>query len=438
MRKYAFDIVYGTLEKNGHSDDLFHGILAEHKELSAQDKSFIKRLSYGAVERMLEADARLSLVSKIPVKKMSPVVRTILRMAVYEICYMDNIPSAVSCNEAVELTKQKKEGRYSAFVNGVLRNLVRSKDSFVPAGSWIQYSMPKELMKHLERQYGKKTAGKIASAFLQQQKGVTLHVDENKIATDKFLEILREDGINCERGYYMEQAVVLSQGAQVQNLPGYEEGWFFVQDESSMLPVLCAGIQPGNKVMDLCSAPGGKTVHALCCLGGKGQLIARDVSEEKVNLIRENVVRMGYPNVVCECRDARKPDKKNKGTADVVLADVPCSGIGIIGRKPEIKYRALNQIKTLLPLQREILDQAVELLKPNGTLIYSTCTINQAENEDNVQWMESELGLKRESLDEFLPELLTNRMTAQGMLQMLPGIHKSDGFFIARMRKVND
>lgn len=177
-------------------------------------------------------------------------------------------------------------------------------------------------------------------------------------------------------------------------------------------------------------------MHALMELQGKGGLLARDVSEAKVSRIRENIKRMQFPDVTFQVWDAAVPDPDNREKADVVLADVPCSGIGIIGRKPEIKYHALESAAELVPLQRNICRASAGLLKPGGVMIYSTCTIHHAENEENVMWMEENLGLERESLDEYLPEILRNRMTAQGMLQMVPGIQQSDGFFVARLKKV--
>ncbi len=437
MRNYAFEIVYETMEKKGHSDELFHHVLQKNPKLVSEQKNFLKRLSFGTIERCIEMDARLGSVSALAVEKLNPAVRTILRMAMYEICYMEQVPEAVSCNEAVELAKRKGVGKYHSFVNGVLRNAVREKDSFVIKDDWIRFSLPEELMNHFISQYGKKTAKKIAASFLEKDGSVTLHIDENKITAEKYMALLRERGISCQRGFYMEDAVILEKAGDIRLLPGYSEGWFFVQDESSMLPVRCAGIRPGDNVMDICSAPGGKSMHALIQLCGKGMLTARDVSEFKVDKIRENAERLQYENILCQCRDARESDKENEGKMDVVLADVPCSGIGIIGRKPEIKYHAMEQMDSLVELQREICRSAVSMLKPNGTFLYSTCTINQAENEENVRWLEKNFGLHRSSLNEFLPDTLQNKMTEQGMLQMLPGIQKSDGFFVARLIKDN-
>ena len=433
MRKLAFEVVEGTLERGGHSDDLFHHVIQTHPVMTAQEKRFLKRLSYGAIERKIEMDARIDAVSTLPARKMRPAVRTILRMALYEIYYMEQVPNAAACHEAVELTKKKKCARYSSFVNAVLRNAIRDPLPLEKQPDWIRYSLPEELMEHLRAQYGKKTAGRIAASYLEQSGTVTLHIDSNKIRPEQYGEELKKRQISFWRGNYIDQAIVVEHIQDISTLPGYRKGWFFVQDESSMLPVLCAGIRPGMRVADVCSAPGGKTMHALIQLKGEGWLTARDVSEKKVEKIRENIERFGYSNVCCECRDARVTDEKNKGKMDVVLVDVPCSGIGIIGRKPEIKYHAMEDAAQLIERQRQICRAGAELLKPGGVLIYSTCTINCAENEENVRWMEEHLGLHTQSLDAWIPQSLQNKMTAGGMLQMLPGLQKSDGFFVSRL-----
>lgn len=435
MRQYAYEIVINTLEKGGHSDECFHRVIKENPNLDTRQKSFIKRLSFGTVERAIELDTYLDTVSHIPVRKMEASVRTVLRMALYEICYMEQVPGPVACHEAVELIRAVGNERQTGFVNGVLREFLRLENKPEAGRLWQSLSLPRELMEHFISRYGKKTAKKIASAFLEKSGGVTIHIDTNKVSPEKYREYLDREHICWQEGVYWEDAVILPDIPDIVSLPGYGEGLFFVQDESSMLPVKCAGIKKGNNVIDVCSAPGGKCLHALVELAGTGTVLSRDVSEKKAATIRENIERLGYSNAVCEVWDATRADESRKEQADVILADVPCSGIGIIGRKPEIKYHALEQTEQLVSLQREICRQSVKMLKPGGIFIYSTCTIHPKENEENVIWLEEQCGLQRESLNPYLPESLTNRMTEKGMLQMLPGVQKSDGFFVARMRK---
>ena len=233
----------------------------------------------------------------------------------------------------------------------------------------------------------------------------------------------------------MKDAVRVKGIRDLSLLPGYREGIFFVQDESSMLPVTCSGIKPGDCVVDICSAPGGKAMHAWIQMEKKGCLSARDVKEGKVAKIRENMKRMGYDAVQTKVWDATREDKEFCLKADVILADVPCSGLGIIGKKPEIKYRGLQLAEELVPLQRKICEKSLTMLKPGGVFMYSTCTINPSENQENVAWLAEHFDLETESLNPYLPEKLQNKMTGQGMLQMLPGVMESDGFFVARLRK---
>ncbi len=435
MRKRAYEIVYGVLEEQEHSDVIFHRITDKMKTLSVQEKRFLKRLSYGAIERAVESDAYIRHFSSLSVRRLAPSVRTVLRMALYEILYMDTVPEAVSCHEAVELLKSVAGERYAGFVNGVLRTMLRQRDE-VRLRPWEKLSLPKNLYEYFLDRYGKKTTKKLANAFLERQPEVTIHIDSNKISVREYEEHLQSRNLLYDSGHYMGDSFLIRHCDDVRSLPGYDEGWFFVQDESSMLAVLCADIKSGDTVVDVCASPGGKSMHALLRMKGQGLLSYRDISEKKLSRVRENLRRLQYTNARGKVWDGTRTDREWQGRADVVLADVPCSGMGIIGKKPEIKYHALQKVEKLVPLQREICQASLTMLRKGGVFLYSTCTICEKENEENVMWLEEHCGLQRESLDSFLPEELQNKMTAQGMIQMLPGIHKSDGFFVARFRKV--
>lgn len=435
MRKRAYEIVYGVLEEQGHSDVIFHRITDGMKTLTVQEKRFLKRLSYGAIEWAVESDAYIRHFSSLSVRRLEPSVRTVLRMALYEILHMDTVPEAVSCHEAVELLKSMAGERYAGFVNGVLRSVLRQRDE-VRLRPWEELALPKNLYEYFLDRYGKKTTKKLANAFLERQPEVTIHIDSNKISVREYEEHLQSCNLQYASGHYMRDSFLIRHCEDVRSLSGYEEGWFFVQDESSMLAVLCADIQSGDTVVDVCASPGGKSMHALLRMNGQGFLSYRDISEKKLSRVRENLRRLQYTNAKGKVWDGTRADREWRERADVVLADVPCSGMGIIGKKPEIKYHALQKVEKLVPLQREICQASLTMLRKGGVFLYSTCTICEKENEENVMWLEEHCGLKRESLDAFLPEELQNKMTAQGMIQMLPGIHKSDGFFVARFRKV--
>ena len=222
----------------------------------------------------------------------------------------------------------------------------------------------------------------------------------------------------------------------VQRLPGFAEGYVTVQDVSSMLVTQCAGIEPGDFVLDVCAAPGGKSLHASCKLRGSGQVEARDVSEEKADLLRENTERTKAANVRVKVHDARVFDSGMEGKADVLYLDLPCSGLGILGKKRDIKYHVSEEsLASLVGLQREIIENCWRYVKPGGILLYSTCTVHRAENEEQVEWMCESFPLVPESLNPYLPEALICDEAGRGMLQLVPGVHDCDGFFLARLRR---
>lgn len=447
MRRAVFDIVYGTLEENGHSDDWFHRVVEQDsaRAWNGQEKGFIRRASYGTIERAAASDRVIDHFSKTPAVRLKPVIRTILRMGIYELWYMDSVPASATCNEMVKLAKQKKFQGLAGFVNGLLRNVARADKEEI---CWeilkkcrrgteklaFIYSVPEELAGLLIGAYGKKTAEKILASF-QKENPVTIRVQTANARTSQVLDKLMKAGIQAVPCPYVRHAFRLSGVERVEELPGFAEGHFIIQDESSMLPVMVSGIRPGDFVMDVCSSPGGKALHAADMLDGTGMVSARDVSEYKLQRIRENVQRLKAENIEIKLWDGRKVDPEWEERADVVIADVPCSGIGVIGRKPEIRFTAVQNAPELQSLQRDILRGAVRALRPEGTLIYSTCTVNPVENEENARWIAEELSLRPVPLDEDLPEELKNKMTGQGMLQILPGIHEGNGFFVAKFIK---
>lgn len=449
MRRAAFDIVYGTMECGKHSDELFHaaveGAEQAHPAMTRQEKSFVRRVSYGTIERAPELDRMLDQFSKTAVKKMKPAIRTILRMGAYEILYMDSVPVPATCNEMVKLAKKKKFQNLSGFVNGVLRNLARAdKEALrkeILSGLKreteklsFQYAMPEEIVSMLSDAYGRKTTEKILASFYEDRP-VTIRVQTQNAAREQVCSELTEAGVSVTECKYVKNGLRIAGFDRIELLPGFQEGHFTIQDESSMLPVMVSGIRPGDLVLDVCSSPGGKALYAIDLLAGKGLVSARDVSEKKTRKIRENAERLKAENIEIKVWDGTVPDETWHEKADVVIADVPCSGIGVIGKKPEIKYNAMNHAAALRELQRKIVLGAADALKPGGTFIYSTCTVNPAENEENAKWIVENLRFESVSLDSELPEQLQNSMTAKGMLQILPGLHDGDGFFVAKFRK---
>ena len=434
MREQIYELVYAVMEQGQHSDAVFHAIL-DRDELSGQEASAIKREAYGTIERAVLLDAMIRRFSDRPVRKMDADVRTLLRIGFYELEFMDSIPAYASCDEIQSLVADSgKRG----FINAVMRGYVREQEEPPIEDPWKRlephekYAIPKDLWDVLVNGFGKKTTARMARYFLERQGEVTLHIDPTKISAEEYEKLLE---IPYETGRYMKDTLILHGSPDITTLPGYNEGYFYVQDEGSQLPVTVSGIKPGDQVVDVCGAPGGKAVHALMCLDGTGVVSIRDLSERKLSRIRENITRMRFMNVEIKLWDGRKIDTSWQEKADVVLCDVPCSGYGIIGRKPELRFRSPTQVSELVAIQRDIVRASVTMLKPGGVLIYSTCTLHPAENEGNAAWIEEELGLAPESLDPYLPESLISSQTARGRLQVLPGIQQMDGFFVARFRK---
>lgn len=451
LRETAFQVLYQVMEEGEYS----HLALAKAfrtTEMIKRDRAFLTRLCEGTLERMITIDYILNSCSKTKVNKMKPIIRTVLRMSVYQIIYMDGVPDSAACNEAVKLVKKKGLVGLSGFVNGVLRSIVREKDkkadtAFYPNASAepvrylsVCYSMPEWICSYLMKEYGLQQAEKIVEGCLRNP-DTTIRTNCSKISPEQLKERLMAQNITVEAGAYVPYAFHLSGYDSIEQLPEFSEGLFGVQDESSMLVALAANVKAGDSVLDVCAAPGGKTLHVADCLKvlGSGQITARDISESKVALIQENLAMMQFDNVQTEVWDAEKPDERMLQAADVVIADLPCSGLGIMAKKPEIRYRMTKEAQdNLAELQKKILSVVQAYVKPGGTLIYSTCTINRDENQNNADYVCETFGFQKEDLKAYVPEACKGFVGSDGYLQLLPGISECDGFFIARLRKGNE
>lgn len=444
-REIVLDMLLAVEREEAFSHYIVRDVLIKFDYLSGQEKAFIKRLFEGTLERRIEMDYYLNQVSSLPVLKMKPLIRNLLRMGSYQILYMDSVPDAAAVSEAVKLAGKRKFQNLKGFVNGVLRKLSVSKEQLkLPSEEnepkeylSVAFSMPVWLTSHFLALYPYETTKKIAAGLLAARP-VTIRFRQSLTKGQKEVLIagFRERGITVYRHPFVEEAYCLENCENPAMLPGYGEGSFTMQDASSMLAVRAAGIKPGDFVLDVCAAPGGKTLLAAEYAGEKGKVLARDVSEQKVSLIEENVRRMGLSNVEMGVWDATRPDPLLQERADVVIADVPCSGLGVIGRKSDIKYRQTpDAVREIVVLQKEIIRQACTYVKPGGVLLYSTCTINPVENEEMADWICSKFGYTLDSLSAFLPDMPKTKTAEKGYMQLLPGIHETDGFFFARLVK---
>ena len=452
-REIALDVLLDVEKNQSLGSNLIKDVLEKYDYEDQREKAFFKRLTEGTLEWQITLDYVLDCFSKTPVKKMKPLIRCLLRIGAYQILYMESVPDSAACNEAVKLAKKRGFSSLSGFVNGVLRSIAKNKTAICwpdekkepVACLSIKYSTPAWLVEKWIGEYGFARTSSILEGA-QARRPVVLRFKESigKDAIAAAVEKIAAEGIKISPQGLLPYAYAVEGAEGVSNLPGFEEGCFWVQDASSMLAVEAADIAPGMKVLDICAAPGGKSMSAadkLCCDAKKGDtncsaLISCDLTEIKADRIRENMERVGFDWADCRMQDARVFDESLEGWADVVLADVPCSGLGVIGRKKEIRYRTAKQdLDSLVTLQKQIIDTAWRYVKPGGILLYSTCTINPDENEKMVAYITENYPFEAESLDAYLPDVLHNEQTKMGMRQMFLGEHDTDGFFMARLRR---
>lgn len=464
-RELVLDILLSLERQEDYSHRLIKAVLDKYDYLDAREKAFIKRVSEGTLERGLELDYYLNHYSSLPVKKMRPVIRCLMRMSVYQLIYMDAVPDSAVCDEACKLAAKRGFAKLKGFVNGVLRTISRNKEELpLPDGEKepllylsVRYSMPEWLVELWLDMYGQEMTEKILQGLLEVHPvSLRFGLEVPGAERERMCGQMREKGMSVSPSPYLPYVYLVEHAEGAESLPGFSEGLCTVQDVSSALAVEAAGIKETDFVVDVCAAPGGKSILA-SEKAKRGRVLARDISEEKIGRIAENISRMKARNIEVQLYDGTCTDESLLGKADVVLADVPCSGFGVMGKKRDIKYRVRPEdLKKLEELQRQIVRACVGYVKPGGILIYSTCTIHRGENEDMVRFLTRELGMEPVSLEGILPEkvqearrligkqarlagkphgaLLTEEEEAACM-QMLPGYLEADGFFLARFRK---
>ena len=440
VRGEALKALMMILEDGRPSHLVIRECLANLPEMDKRDRGFFTRLCEGTVEQLIRIDYVLGKCSSTPIKKTKPMIRTLLRMSVYQLLFMDSVPDSAVCNEAVKLAVKRGFSGLKGYVNGVLRGVCRLDQSeTLPEADTdrdgylsVRYSMPLWLIKTLSETYGTDRMETILNGFLTERP-VTARINLSRTEKEYVITSLENEGVEVSPMDDFPEVLVLKQTGNLAELTAMKEGWIQIQDIASMLPVFAAKLQPGETVLDVCAAPGGKTLHAADVLSGTGRVYSRDLSQEKADMILENAERNKLPGITVSVHDATVLDPAFEGKADVVIADLPCSGLGIIGKKPDIKYRmTAGQIEELALLQREILNIVVRYVKPGGRLIFSTCTLSRQENRDNRSWF-------MDTFPEFSPIPLEDAhfsafgesTTGEGYIQLLPGIHPCDGFYVA-------
>ena len=440
-RQIVLEVLTLIIKEGKFCHVVLGNVLDKYQYLEKRERAFITRVTEGTLEHMTEIDYIINQFSKVKVNKMKPVIRNILRMSVYQLKYMDTVPDSAVCNEAVKLAVKKGFHTLKGFVNGVLRNIARNLDDI----KWpedkiealeIRYSMPSWIVKLWIEKYGIEKTELILKDF-QTEKLVTIRCIRSKVSPDELVKELETEGVKVVPHPYVDGGFCISGYDYLGSLDSFNEGHFAVQDVSSMLVGVLADPKEGDNVIDVCAAPGGKSLHMADLLNGTGHVDARDLTEYKVDLINDNIERLGLSNISADVKDASVKYKEDINTADIVIADLPCSGLGVLGKKADLKYKTQeSDPKELSEIQRSILNAVCDYVKEGGVLMYSTCTIHPYENEDNVRlFLKEHPEFEIENLKDKVCDELKTGVSKEGWLQTLPGIHKCDGFFICRLLK---
>lgn len=427
-REIVLDCIMEILEKKQYSHYVMKQVLDKYGYLDKQERSFIKRVTEGTVERCLEMDYIIDSFSKVPVNKMKPLIRSLMRMSVYQLLYMDSIPDSAVCNEAVKLANKRGFSSLKGFVNGVLRNIARNKEKIKypdrekePVSYLsVVYSMPEWIVEMWLSRFGGEKTEQILKGLLSDRP-VTIRLEEGLSDGEKeeLLQKITCEGIETEQVEGLSYAYRLKNLDRVETIPGFAEGLVMIQDAGSMEIIELADIKEDQYIIDVCGAPGGKALHAAGKMKNTGFVTVRDISQRKVELMEDNIARSGYGNIKAEVFDAIVLDEENVEKADVVIADLPCSGLGVIGRKGDIKYRVTKEdVINIAALQQKILSVVWQYVKPGGKLIYSTCTLTEEENEKNTAWFLEQFPFHKEKEK-----------------TLIPGIQETDGFYMAVLRR---
>ena len=411
----------------------------EKNELTVQDKNFMTELVYGT----LQHEQLLNFyVTPFFNGKVKAWVRILIQMTLYQMLFLDSVPEHAAISEAVKIAK-KRGGQFNGkLVNAILREMTRtplpSLDTIKDEADRlaVETSHPLWLIKLWSKQFGWEKTIQMARAN-NERVNVTIRVNGVRGTREELKQKLESEGITCEYGNLSQDALVILKGNVIKT-KAFEQGWFYVQDESSMLVARALKPKHHSKVLDTCSAPGGKTTHVAELMRQTGTVYAHDVYEHKIKLIEDNVKRLGLTNVVATLQDATTLNERYESDSfDAVLVDAPCSGLGILRRHPEVKItKQPSDLDEIMMIQKKILNTVAPLVKVGGTLVYSTCTVNRKENDKMVeqflaQHPEYELDA---TLVNRLPEVL-HEQTKKGMVQLFPGDYQTDGFFIACLKR---
>lgn len=430
-RTTALSALIACRRQNAWSDGALKEYIARDA-LDSRDAAFASRLCYGVLQNRMLLDFYLSQKVKGSLTKLQPVVLDILRLGAYQLFFCDRVPVSAAVNEAVEQTKKYANRAASGLVNGVLRALAREKETIrQPDDLATKYSHPQPLVELLKDSL---PDGEL-EAFLaadNEAAPTCLQVNPLRASFAEVQQALTDSGVRYEMHPWLKDAMLVSGTGSVESLPLFQDGKVFVQDAAARLAARCAGVTPDMRVLDCCAAPGGKSFAMAMQMENRGEIISCDIHAHKTALIEKGAARLGISIITAMQNDARAEKPEWSEAFDAVVADVPCSGLGVIRKKPDIRYKDLAQTEGLPAIQQAILETVCRYVKPGGTLLYSTCTVLRRENEDVVNDF---LRAHPEFSPEPLPLPVGLKEDGTGMLTLYPHRHACDGFFICRLRR---
>lgn len=432
VREAAYLSLLRCMEREKYSNLEVDAALKKYG-FRGSDRALFTALVYGTIEKRISLDYIIKQFLKKPLKKIEPKILELLRLGTYQIIYLDRIPDSAACNESVEIAKIHTHKGTSGFINGVLRNITRNKDKIVyPQDGSIEYysvkySCPVELCQMWMNMYGEKQAEGILQG-INKNPFITLRVNTLKISRDDLSKMLFDLGIPNSKTELSPYGLKLDEYVSINEITPIAEGYCIVQDEASQLCSMAVGVKEGDFVVDTCSCPGGKSFGMAMEMNNTGSILSLDIHESKLSLVKRGAEKLGITNITTDVQNGTKLREELIGKADRVLCDVPCSGFGVIAKKPELRYKSLEEISELPDIQYSILQNASRFVKQNGFLVYSTCTLNKEENENNVIRF-----LKNNPHFEFSSE---NMPFGKNEITLFPSEYNTDGFYIAKLKRI--
>lgn len=432
-RRIAYDVLL-AVERGAYANLALKEQLGLYSEAKAD---FVSALVYTTLDHQITLDFYLNAFSE---KRIAPPIRCLLRLGAAQMLYMD-VPSRAAINETVQLSKQVGKGSLSGFINAILRNIDRNQDALPkPKGNKIkqlsvEYSYPEFLVERFIQQWGEADAEKMMGFSRKNQ--TCIRANPFCLSSIELDQALEAENVSFSKGLMVEEARYVSEIGNIAKQPLFTSGAFTVQGESAMLVSHVCAPKEDQRVLDMCAAPGGKTAH-LAAYMKRGKIDAWDIHAHRVSLIERNCERLKIDFVEAQERDATQFDATFCDQYDLILADVPCSGLGIVSGKPDIRYsKSIDDIKALVEIQRKILDNAAKYVCVGGILVYATCTVLEEENQDNIEWfLKKHTNFQYQSFSEDVCSRFDPKRIQEGQLQLLPYLDEVDGFYIARMVRV--